>query len=74
MLSFDFRPEKFFHSAYLGKKLTVRGGQPAAQTRIENQRIFDISAVLPQFFVIVLPKWSIFLAKFSCCGSKTDLG
>jgi hypothetical protein len=57
------------------------GGQPAAQkeisaaqTRIENQRFFDILGLFLQVFVIMRPKKSIFLAKFSSCGPETILG
>jgi hypothetical protein len=49
-------------------------GHPAAQTQIVNQRFLDILAMLPQFFVIVRPKHSIFMAIFSCYGPETDLG
>jgi hypothetical protein len=58
-----------------------RGGQSAAQkeffaaqTRIENQRFFDILDVFLQVFVIMRPKKPIILTKFSSCGPKTNLG
>jgi hypothetical protein len=53
------------------KNLYTRGGQPAAQTgisaaqtRIENQRFFDIFGVIPCFLLLCGPKsqdfWQIF--------------
>jgi hypothetical protein len=41
---------------------------------LENQRFFDILGLFLQVFVIMRPKKSIFLAKFSSCGPETILG
>jgi hypothetical protein len=46
----------------------------AAKTRIENYQFFDILGVFLQFFVIMRPKKSTFLADFPNCGPETYLG
>jgi hypothetical protein len=51
----------------------ARGGISVGQTQIENQRYFDILGVFLQFFVIVRPKKSIFLADFPSSGPETNL-
>jgi hypothetical protein len=57
-----------------GGNFYCRGGQPAAQTRIKEQRFFDILGVFLQVYVIMRPKKPIILAKFSNCDPETNLG